>query len=576
MFVMAKEDIKDNAENRYECFGIVIPDNLLQQYMERWFQRLTKSSNLETFINKNRPIKNVTFRIALNEYMRQFNTEKIASFIWNANGAFINSMFIITDKDIKDNTENRYECFGIVIPDNLLQQYIERWFKDKDFINTMFVMAEQDIKDNAENRHECFGIVIPDDLLQQYIERWFKDLTKTWSVEYVMCDSRLLKNIMFRTSLCNYIRQLDTEKIASLILNADEDFINTMFVMAEQDIKDIAENRHECFGIVIPDNLLQQYMERWFQRLTKTSDLETFINKNRPIKNVTFRIALNEYMRQFNTEKIASLIWNANGDFINTMFVMADKPINVNTENRLECFGIVIPDDLLQQYIERWVQCLTKTKQLETYIDKSRPLKDITFRIALNKYMKQLNTDKIASLIWNTDGEFINTMFAMAEEDIKNNTDNRYECFGIVISDDLLKQYIDRWFERLTKTNGLEKYIDKNRPMKNVTFRIAFSDYLRKLVIEKIASLIWNADGEFINTMFVMAEEDIKDNAENRVECFGIVIPGDLLQQYIERLFECLTKTGELENFINNNRPIKNVTFRIAFSDYFRQLNTEK
>ncbi|CAG2206134.1 unnamed protein product [Mytilus edulis] len=253
MFVIKEEDIQNK-----QCFCILIPDDLLQLYIKRWLDDLTKTSWVEDVIEENSLFINVTFRKAIRHYISQFTTENIASII---------------------KTAPTY-C-----------------------LNLMFVMSVEDINENSEKRYECFGIVIPDDLLQQYIERWFKSLTKTWSVEYVMCDSRLLKNIMFRNSLCNYIRQLDTEKIAALILNADEDFINTMFVMAEQDIKDNDENRHECFGIVIPDNLLQQYMERWFQRLTKTSDLEKFINKNRPINNVTFCIALNEYVRQFNTEK---------------------------------------------------------------------------------------------------------------------------------------------------------------------------------------------------------------------------------------------------------------------------------
>ncbi|CAG2197195.1 unnamed protein product [Mytilus edulis] len=496
MFVMLEEDIKDNAENRYKGFGIVIPDDLLQQYIERWFELLTKTNELQKFVDKNRPITNVKFLTTLSNCLRKLNTEKIAFLIWNADG---------------------------------------------DFINTMFVVAEEDIQCNAENRYECFGIVIPIDILQQYIERWFQRLTETIDLQKYIDRNRPMKNSTFRNAMCNYMRELNTEKITFLIWNAGGDFINTMFVMAEEDIKENAENRYECFGIVIPDDLLQQYIERWFERLTKTSGLEKYIDRNRPIKNETFRIALSDYLRKFNTEKIASLIWNAEGEFINTMLVMSEDVFRDNTGVLYECFGIVIPADLLQQYIERWFEHLTNTSELETFIDKNRSIRNVKFRTAVNVNMRQLNTDKIASLIWNAGRDFINTMFVMAEEDLNDNAENQYECFGIVIHNDLLQQYIERWFQRLTKTSRLEIFIDKNRPSKNVTF-----------------------------------QNDIKANAENRYECFGIVIPDDLLHQYIERWFEQLTKTRDIQKNIDESRPIKNVTFHTALRNYMRHLKTEK
>lgn len=166
-------------------------------------------------------------------------------------------------------------------------------------------------------------------------------------------------------------------------------------------------------------------------------------------------------------------------------------------------FFIVIPHDLLQQYNERWFECFTETKQLETYIDKSTSIQNVTFRTACSNYMSQLNSDKIASLIWNADVDFINTMFVMSEEDVKDNDKNRYERFGIIISDDLPQHYIERWYECLTNTRELQKYIEKIRPIKNETFRYAMCNLLRKLNTHKNASLIWNANEDLINTMLV-------------------------------------------------------------------------
>ncbi|CAC5360487.1 unnamed protein product [Mytilus coruscus] len=620
MFVMTEEDIKDNVENRFECFGIVIPYDLLHQYIQRWLDDLTKTISIEFSIDRNRTMINDIFRFDTRNYLKKLTLDKIALLIQTSSVDFINKMFVMTEEDIRDNAGERYICLGIVILDNFLQHYFEKWLKcltktrrleecidenipfkniafraalndylrqlsianiasliwdaNDDFLNKMFVMTEEDINDDTANRHGCFSIVIPSDLLLQYMERWFKRLPKTRVLEKFIDENRPLKNIIFRTALCNYMRQLNTETIASLILNANDEFLQKMFAISEDDINDMAQKKYERFGIVISGNLQQHYVERWLRCLSETSDLEKCIDENRPLKNVAFRAALNDYLRQLNVANIASLIWDANDDFLNKMFVMTEEDITDNAENLYECFGIVIPDDLLQHYIERWLKCLTETSDLEKCIDRNRPLKNAEFCTALRDYLRRLNTVNIAFLIWDADDDFLNRMFVMTEDDIKNDAENRYECFGIVIPNDLLQQYIDRWLKSLTETSKLGKCIDANRPLKNDTFRSSLCNYMRQLNREKIASLVWDANDEFLQKMFVMTEDDIKDNAENRYECYGIVIADELLQHYIKKWLNRLTKTSELEKCIDTNRPLRNVAFRAALSDYMRKLNT--
>lgn len=192
-------------------------------------------------------------------------------------------------------------------------------------------------------------------MLEQYIQRWFDDLTKCCRVEDTIDKNRLFMNITCRIALRTYMIQLSTEKIFSIIQTATGDFLNEMFVMTEKDINGIAKEQNECFGIVIPDNMLHQYIKRWFNHLTKTNLLKKFLNKSRPLMNVTFLSTVRTYMKQLNNEKIASLIEDVNSDFLNIIFVMTEDEIKDNAENRYEYLGIVIHKELLLQYIIRWM-----------------------------------------------------------------------------------------------------------------------------------------------------------------------------------------------------------------------------
>ncbi|CAG2222571.1 unnamed protein product [Mytilus edulis] len=218
-----------------------------------------------------------------------------------------------------------------------------------------------------------------------------------------MNNNRLFKCVAFRTALKSYMKQLTTEQVASIIQTGGKDFLNTMIVMAEHDVNDLVGNQNERFGIVIPEGMVHNYIDRWFNDLTNyvgenifkddryrinfvlpsslrsrkaaTWMLNEFINKNRPLMNPAFRYALCTYIKQLTTEKIASLIHTAKVSFLNTMFVMTQDDINDHAKNRYEWFGIVIPDDLLQQYIEKYFNGLTNEFWLVDNIHTNRALK---------------------------------------------------------------------------------------------------------------------------------------------------------------------------------------------------------
>ncbi|CAG2224381.1 unnamed protein product [Mytilus edulis] len=271
MFVVTEDDINDNAKNRYEWFGIIIPDDMLQIYIEKYFDRLTNNFTMVQNIHLNRAIRHVKGRTALRTHMKQLSKVKIASLIQNAVHIFFNTMFVMTEEDIKENAQKKYECFAIVIPHDQIEQYIRRWFdylikskhtSDTSFLLDGFVMTQNDIKYDDYNHFYWFGIVIPDDLLSLYIQRLFDDLIKTDNPCYVLHNCRTLTNVAFQSATRTYIRKINNSKIASIMENATGNFINEMFIFKDNDSIDKFENRYECWYIEIPDDLLQQYIEK--------------------------------------------------------------------------------------------------------------------------------------------------------------------------------------------------------------------------------------------------------------------------------------------------------------------------
>ncbi|CAG2198728.1 unnamed protein product [Mytilus edulis] len=221
---------------------------------------------------------------------------------------------------------------------------------------------------------------------------------------------------------------------------------------------------------------------------------------------------------------IASIIDTAGDDFLNTMFVLTVDDIRENAENNYESFGFIIPEDLLEKYIEKWINSVKTADSVKECMDVNRPLMNAKFCSAVRNYMRQLDKEKIAFIIDTTEDDFLNTMFVMKEEDINDNSRNTFECFGIVITDDLIQKYIKSWLGKVSCANSVKEYMNANRPSMDVSFRSVFRTYLRQLEKEEIGNFILRGDVDFVNKMFVMTEEDIQENAENKYEYFGIVI----------------------------------------------------
>ncbi|CAC5399266.1 unnamed protein product [Mytilus coruscus] len=183
-----------------------------------------------------------------------------------------------------------------------------------DFINKFFIIAAKGTKDHSD---EGLSIVIPDELTPIYIKRIFDHISANECVEACLQDNRNKKNEMFYTRLLIYMKELSKDNVKRLMDQASSDFINRMFVLSEEDIKDESYWEYERYGIVVPEDLLQMYIERVFSDMIKS----VYISVNRNSKNKTFRDTLYSYTSSFSETKLISLIDTASSKCMRRMLI---------------------------------------------------------------------------------------------------------------------------------------------------------------------------------------------------------------------------------------------------------------
>lgn len=230
------------------------------------------------------------------------------------------------------------------------------------FICERFVTSKKNLMYDKESGN--YLIFISVNKLQMYMKRVFGDMVGSRDVSFNFNENINFDDIEFCNMFLDLMKNLSSHEIIELIKTASTDFLSRMFVMSEVDIHDRFKYKFEqylCFGIILPEDILHHYLDRCFE-MTINGHRCSIFKSNRLSKNVTFKLAMRTYTRQLDKEQISSLILNGNSDFINKMFVMTENDIENDLCSSLEMFknvGIVIPDDLIQQYVRRWFECLT-------------------------------------------------------------------------------------------------------------------------------------------------------------------------------------------------------------------------
>ncbi|CAG2217843.1 unnamed protein product [Mytilus edulis] len=285
MFVMDVNDLTtDNP-----C-GIILDHEHLKEFFERIFRDMTKSDDIRDYISKCRCCRNERFRTELRTYMLKLSRDTIQELINSASSCFVQLMFIMKEKDIKESV-----------------------YSSKSF-------------------HQSYGIVIPKDDISMYLERVCNEMKSCSDVVSYISELRCSRNVDFNNALNRFmndrpfirIEELKKlhgsawgEKIKHLIEFASQDFIDRLCVLTVEEIKDNSKLEFEQYGVVIPEDYRRLYIARVFDALKKSDTTENYLKHNRNNQTKTFQTSLRSFIEQLQEDEIRNLIQTASSNFLN-------------------------------------------------------------------------------------------------------------------------------------------------------------------------------------------------------------------------------------------------------------------
>ncbi|CAC5399270.1 unnamed protein product [Mytilus coruscus] len=421
-----------------------------------------------------------------------------------------------------------------------------------------------------------YVIAIQKDYIPSYIERVFSDMKNSDDIYNCLKNNINEKNITFQTELCNLIEHLDKDKLSKLIDTASAEFICEMFV---NDRSSICKNKldgYERYRIILHNDHLQQYIARMFDDITKSDNVEHYMRRSRCCRNKLFRSALLTYMSNLSPSKIANLVQDASKSFVQVMFVMAEEDINRRSLIIYKRYGIKISGDLIQSYKIRIFKEIVTCIDVQKYFDLCRCSRNKEFNTVLQRYMIELSSNQIAKHMNIAGTSFLQRMFVMKEEDIKQSSFLVYERYGIKINEDLMHIYIGILFKEIEICDHVVPYIRFLRCYRNQQFKTAFQSYVNKMPTAGIIELVKNASSSFIQILHVMMEEEGKQINPPVYTQYGIKIPYNVIHVYMERVLDDLSKSNDVEKYLKCNINITTKIFQKELQAFIRQLDRSK
>ncbi|CAG2189846.1 unnamed protein product [Mytilus edulis] len=247
--------------------------------------------------------------------------------------------------------------------------------------------------------------------------------------EKLLCESFIAEKSLFHQH--NFLILLPEEEyltcinreITSIIENSSIDFIYELCVLTAKAIQDHSDGEPEHY-IVIPDDCTAIYIKRIFDHVAKSDCVEECLQGNRNNRNETFYSKLFIHMNELNRDEVERLIHQASSDFVNRIFVISEKDINHESCWEYERYGIVVPEDLLQIYIERVFSDMTQS----VHEPVNRNSGNKTFRDTLYSYINSFSEDELTSLIQKASSKFIGRLFLSTESYSESIGLPRVEC----------------------------------------------------------------------------------------------------------------------------------------------------
>lgn len=514
-FIMERFFIRelDHTDDiKREDYLITIQDKNIPSYIRRVFSDLTKSDSIGSYLHNNRNINNKKFQVELSTFLNELHKDKISNLIQTASSDFVCSMFVMNVSDIMSFCKHKYY------------------------------------------EYEHFGIILGADHLQKYIERLFDEMTKSDQVASYMSRCRCCRNEEFRSALIDFICSTNS---ADLIRTVSTDFVQNMFVMKAGDIFPTSPNVCMRYGIEMSGDLIQVYCEKVFTEMTCCSHVDSFISNFRCIKNKDFEKALQNFMSQLSLTRVKELMKNASSSFVQNMCVISEGEIKPKSRKCYMRYGILLTSDCIQNYVERVFIDMTSSDDVKKYIKCNRNRRNKKFHAELLHHMTKLDSTEIKHVIEKASRDFIYQLCVMAIGDINETSFRECERYGVIIPNECIQLYMDRWFDEMTKSENICKYFDQNRNKQRSKFKTALITYIADLKEEHIEKLIETASKNFLQKMFVTTKMDIRKDSFRDFEHYGIILPDKYLKMYTMRILDLIYFHEIIKGNRNINRVLK-------------------
>lgn len=482
----------------------------LQLYTARVFDDMTKA---DRYLLSNKNFFNDTFMKSFLTFIKKLKKENILHFIKSASSLFVLTMFVMDVKDLM--TLNKVPC----------------------------------------------GIILDQEHIKDLVERIFGDMTKSDDVMDYISECRCCRNENFRTVLRTYMLKVSRDKIQELINRASSSFVQLMFVMKEEDLKQRAFSRnsfHKLYGIIIPKDIIHMYMERVVNDISSHTNVLTYISKLRCSSNEVFNNALQRFMNDFLSIRIKDHLKTASISFIQVMCVLTEENIKNNSPHIYKRYGFNIKCDARKEYIERVFDDMTMSDDVDKHIKGNRNRTNTIFQYGLLGLLGQLDRSKIKILIENVSIDFLNRLCVLTVDEIKDCGDD-WERYGVVIPEEYIQLYIARWFNGMIKLKNCENHVAQNRNKQREKFKISLRRYLEQLQEDRIEKLIQTASSDFLNKWFVTKNEDIQIDTIKEYEQYGILLKGKNLQMYTERIWTLMNIDKDFIHDMSCNRNTRYV-----------------
>lgn len=250
------------------------------------------------------------------------------------------------------------------------------------------------------------------------------------------------------------------------------------------------------------------------------------------------------------------------------------KPESYQTSN-IDCL-ITIPDDMILKYTERVFSDIKTSDHVENYLSNNRNMKNGEFKNKLLSYIKQqlLEKDETENLIYTASSDFISRILSITTIE-RIHSDSFLDSYAVEIPENYVHMYIKRVFNDMKRSNDILEYVRNNINHAENAFIDRLAEYMTQISKEEREVLLKEASADFVARIFVVSEQSITRRG-SPIDKFHILIPHELLNSYIAKVFADLIKSDDIEIYLQNNTNEPDVTFNEMMIAFMTKLTEQE